>query len=316
MSKTLELLTIVGPTACGKTRLACNMAYQLGGEIISGDSRQVYRGMDIGTGKDLDDYFIERKPVPYHLIDIKPAGYHYNIFEFQNDFFKVFRTITDRGALPILCGGSGLYIEAAIRGYQLLDVPANPQLRTQLEEKSLEELALLLASYRTLHNSTDTCNKKRVIRAIEIAEYEKQHKTPCNSFSPPQGLVVGMDIDRQVRRDNITKRLKARLEAGMLEEVKTLLQTGLTPESLIYYGLEYKYLTEYITGKTTYEQMFSLLETAIHRFAKRQMTWFRGMQRRGVPIYWIDAALSLEKQMEQTNELITKYKNNDLLPKC
>ena len=299
-----DLITILGPTASGKTPLAAALADRLGAEIISGDSRQVYRRMDLGTGKDLVDYTVEGHQVPYHLIDIVEPGYKYNVFEYQRDFLKAYQEITAKNKLPILCGGTGMYIESVLKGYRLLPVPENPELRASLEGKSLEELTGILAGYKKLHNSTDVDTAKRAIRAIEIEEYYKQQPPEYREFPSLKSLIIGVDIDRELRREKITRRLKQRLDEGMVEEVKGLLTEGIDPENLIYYGLEYKFLTQYAIGELTFEEMFHQLETAIHQFAKRQMTWFRGMERRGFTIHWLDATLSMEEKIEQITNLI------------
>ena len=279
-----DLITILGPTASGKTSFACRLAYELETEIISGDSRQVYRGMDIGTGKDLDDYIVDGNPVKYHLIDIKDAGYKYNIFEYQHDFHDAYTNIRAKDRLPVLCGGSGLYIESVLKGYNLINVPENKELRKKLEGKNLEELTTILASYKDLHNSTDVDTAQRAIRAIEIEEYKKANPTDCNEYPPINSLILGVDVDRELRRERITRRLKTRLKEGMIEEVQGLLDKGISAEDLLYYGLEYKFVTQYLIKELSYKEMFSQLEIAIHQFAKRQMTWFRGMEKRGLQI--------------------------------
>ena len=294
-----ELITILGPTASGKTALAAALAARLDTEIISADSRQLYRGMDIGTGKDLADYVVDGKSIPYHLIDICDPGYKYNVFEYQHDFFRVFTSLRDRGLVPILCGGTGLYIEAVLKGYKLLDVPPNPALRERLREKSLPELEILLASYKVLHNKTDVDSVQRAIRAIEIEEFYRTQAPDVREYAPLNSLIVGVDIDRELRREKISRRLRARLDEGMVDEVRRILSNGVAPEDLIYYGLEYKFLTLYLIGKLTYEEMVSQLEIAIHQFAKRQMTWFRGMERRGCTIHWLDATLPMADKVEQ-----------------
>ena len=294
-----ELITILGPTASGKTALAAALAARLDTEIISADSRQLYRGMDIGTGKDLADYVVDGKSIPYHLIDICDPGYKYNVFEYQHDFFRVFTSLRDRGLVPILCGGTGLYIEAVLKGYKLLDVPPNPALRERLREKSLPELEILLASYKVSHNKTDVDSVQRAIRAIEIEEFYRTQAPDVREYAPLNSLLVGVAIDRELRREKISKRLRARLDEGMVDEVRRILSNGVAPEDLIYYGLEYKFLTLYIIGKLTYEEMVSQLEIAIHQFAKRQMTWFRGMERRGCTIHWLDATLPMADKVEQ-----------------
>ena len=308
-----KMITILGPTASGKTPLAAALALQIGGEIISADSRQVYRRMDIGTGKDLADYTItnnrepitnNREPiaVPYHLIDIVEPGTKYNLFQYQQDFYDAYRQIVERGNTPILCGGTGLYIEAVLKGYQLSPVPQNSELRQRLEGKSLEELTELLRTLKAqngsvMHNTTDVDSCQRAIRAIEIEEYNLHTPTPKRELPPVDSLIIGVDIDREERRQKITRRLKQRLENGMVEEVRGLLDEGIPAEDLIYYGLEYKFVTEYITGQLSYEEMFKRLEIAIHQFAKRQMTWFRGMERRGFTIHWIDAMLPMDEKV-------------------
>ena len=300
----VDLITLLGPTASGKTPLAAALACRLDTEIISGDSRQIYRRMDLGTGKDLADYTVDGHPVPYHLIDIVEPGYKYNVFEYQRDFLKAYEDITARGKLPILCGGTGMYIESVLKGYRLLPVPENPRLRASLANKSLDELTRMLACYKKLHNSTDVDTVKRAIRAIEIEEYYRQQPPEYREFPSLRSLIVGVDIDRELRREKITRRLKQRLDEGMVDEVRALLAEGIAPEDLIYYGLEYKFLTQYVIGELTYEEMFTQLETAIHQFAKRQMTWFRGMERRGFNIHWIDATLPMEEKVEKIINLI------------
>ena len=303
----LDLITILGPTASGKTTLAVALAAHLDTEIISADSRQIYRSMDIGTGKDLAEYTYEGKQIPYHLIDICPPGYKYNLFEYIRDYHQAYDDIVARGKTPILCGGTGLYIEAVLKGYALPPVPENPELRPSLADKTLPELEAILQSYKTLHNQTDTDTCKRAIRAIEIAEYYSRQKPEMLEPHPVENaLVVGVNIDRESRRARITQRLHDRLDQGMVAEVQGLLDQGIDPESLIYYGLEYKYITEYLIGRTTYDQMVSLLEIAIHQFAKRQMTWFRGMERRGFSIFWLDAFLPLDEKLARIDEEIAR----------
>ena len=294
------MVTILGPTASGKTPVAARLAAEIGGEIISADSRQVYRRMDIGTGKDLEDY----GSVPYHLIDICEPGTKYNLFEYQQDFYDVYQQIRSRGAVPILCGGTGLYIEAVLKGYKLSPVPQNQALRDSLEGKSLDELSQMLADLKAktgsnMHNTTDVDSCQRAIRAIEIETYNLEHPTPRRELPPVDSIIIGIDIDRELRREKITRRLKARLDHGMVEEVRALLDEGIPAEDLIYYGLEYKFLTEYLTGQLSYDEMFQRLEIAIHQFAKRQMTWFRGMERRGFKIHWISATLPMEEKIAQ-----------------
>ena len=295
-----KLITILGPTASGKTPVAARLAAEIGGEIISADSRQVYRRMDIGTGKDLEDY----GSVPYHLIDICEPGTKYNLFEYQQDFYDVYQQIRSRGAVPILCGGTGLYIEAVLKGYHLSPVPQNQALRDSLEGKSLDELSQMLTDLKSktgsnMHNTTDVDSCQRAIRAIEIETYNLEHPTPRRELPPVDSIIIGIDIDRELRREKITRRLKARLDHGMVEEVRALLDEGIPAEDLIYYGLEYKFLTEYLTGQLSYDEMFQRLEIAIHQFAKRQMTWFRGMERRGFKIHWISATLPMEEKIAQ-----------------
>ena len=320
-----QMITILGPTASGKTPLAAALAASLppaaplgqggscGGEIISADSRQVYRRMDIGTGKDLADYEVRSqksgvKRIPYHLIDIREPGTKYNLFEYQQDFYDVYQAIRSRGAVPILCGGTGLYIEAVLKGYKLSPVPQNQVLRDALADKSLAALTQMLKDLKArtgsnMHNTTDVDSCQRAIRAIEIETYNIDHPTPRRELPPVDSLIIGVNIDRELRREKITRRLKARLDEGMIDEVKALLDEGIPAEDLIYYGLEYKFVTEYLTGQLTYDEMFSRLEIAIHQFAKRQMTWFRGMERRGFKIHWIDATLPMEEKVKQIVQL-------------
>ena len=304
MSEKYDMLAIVGPTACGKTALAVDAALSFGGEVLSADSRQVYRGMDIGTGKDLAEYVRDGVQVPVHLVDIVDAGEKYNLFEFQRDFLQAYNDVCSRGVLPVLCGGSGMYVESVLRGYRLIPVPENPQLRASLEEKTLEELTAVLAGYKTLHNNTDTDTKKRAIRAIEIEEYYKTCSVEERAFPSIRTLVVGVDVDREVRRNRITARLLQRVDEGLVEEVRGLLARGVTEEQLIYYGLEYKFVTMYVTGKMSRDEMLKGLEIAIHQFAKRQMTWFRGMERRGTGINWIDASLPRAEQLSIIEKLL------------
>lgn len=292
-----EIITVLGPTASGKTKFAAALAHEINSEIISADSRQVYRDMNIGTGKDLADYIVAGQPIPYHLIDICPAGEKYNLFRFQHDFHKAFSSVKNKGKIPVLCGGTGLYIESVLRGYKLPDVPENPALRQSLKEKSLDELKEMLQSYRKLHNKTDVDSAQRAIRAIEIEEYCLRQNPDQQEYPPVNGLIVGINIDRKLRREKITVRLKTRLEEGMLDEVQKLLDSGIAAEDLIYYGLEYRYLTLYLIGKINYREMFERLEIAIHQFAKRQMTWFRGMERRGFTIHWMDAEMPVEEKI-------------------
>ena len=297
-----NLISVVGPTASGKTALAVRLAAELGGEVISADSRQIYRGMDIGTGKDLGEYSWKGRKVPCHLIDIVEAGAKYNVFEYQNDFLKVWEDCRQRGVFPVLCGGSGLYVEAVLKGYKLLAVPVDEELRVSLAGLALPELAQRLAGYKKLHNTTDVDTVKRAIRAIEIEEYYLTHPYEEKDFPELRPLIVGVDVSREVRRERITARLHARLQEGMVEEVKRLLDSGIKPEDLIYYGLEYKYLTLYLTGELGYEEMVEKLNVAIHQFAKRQMTWFRKMERDGFDIHWLDASLDLDEKVAKVKE--------------
>ncbi len=297
-----DLLAVIGPTASGKTAFAVRLALALGGEVISADSRQVYRGMDIGTGKDLEEYVVEGQQVPCHLVDIVEAGYKYNVFEYQADFLRVWEDCRRRGVVPVLCGGSGLYVEAVLKGYKLLAVPVNEELRASLEGMPLPELAARLATYKKLHNTTEIDTPKRAIRAIEIEEYYRTHPYEEKDFPQLRPLIVGVEVSREVRRERITRRLHERLEQGMVEEVRQLLDSGVAPEDLIYYGLEYKYLTLYLTGKLSYDAMVEQLNVAIHQFAKRQMTWFRKMEREGFEIRWLDAGLPLEERVERVKE--------------
>ena len=313
------MITVIGPTACGKTQFAVALANELDGEILSGDSRQVYRRMDLGTGKDLDEYVIDGKTIPFHLIDIAEPGTKYNVYQYQQDFVNAYRDILSRGKTPILCGGTGLYIECVLRGYRMSFVPENQALRKSLEGKSLEELSSLLRSYKQLHNTTDVDTAQRAIRAIEIEEYYRLHPEEEGNETPGEqqrsetlrsvrdnNVVIGLMIDREVRRQRISSRLKARLENGMIDEVKKLLGEGIPPQDLIYYGLEYKYLTLHVIGKLSYEEMYRQLEIAIHQFAKRQMTWFRGMERRGATIHWLNAQDPLQDNIGKVRSLISK----------
>lgn len=301
-----DLIAILGPTASGKTPFAATLAYELHTEIISADSRQLYRGMDLGTGKDLADYTVDGRQIPYHLIDIADPGYKYNVFEYQQDFLQAYHAIQHRGMLPILCGGTGMYLESVLKGYKLVPVPENPELRQKLEDRTLEELTQILSTYKALHNTTDVGTAKRAIRAIEIEEYYATHDLSRREFPELNSLIIGIDIDRELRREKISRRLSQRLSEGMVEEVETLLAQGVSPDALIYYGLEYKYLTLYVTGKLSYEEMYKGLETAIHQFAKRQMTWFRGMERRGFKIHWINATTPMEEIVKEAIELLNQ----------
>ena len=310
-----DILTILGPTASGKTALAAALADRIGGEVISADSRQVYRRMDLGTGKDLADYTVRGRQVPYHLIDIVEPGYKYNVFEYQRDFLSAYTDIRRRGRRVVVCGGTGLYLESILRGYRLLPVPENPTLRAALADKSLDELTDLLRTYKTLHNTTDVDTPKRAIRAIEIEEYYRRQPAEARSFPALTSLTVGLGLSRELRRERITRRLRQRLDEGMADEVRRLLDEGLTADDLIYYGLEYKYLTLYVTGRTTYDEMFCQLETAIHQFAKRQMTWFRGMERRGCPIRWLDATLPLDERLTTIGEWLNEAPTTHIIYK-
>ena len=299
-----KLITILGPTACGKTTLATHLALQCDGEIISADSRQVYRRMDIGTGKDIDDYHIDGHDIPYHLIDICEPGTKYNLFEYQQDCLNAYNDIVQRGKQPILCGGTGLYIESVIRGYQLSPVPQNQQLRDSLEGRSLEELTLMLEQLKkqtgtTMHNTTDVDSPQRAIRAIEIETYNLQHPTQRRQFPAIPSIIFGLDINRETRRQRISQRLRQRLDNGMVDEIRQILASGVSPDDLMYYGLEYKFVTLYVIGQLSYEQMVHDLEIAIHQFAKRQMTWFRGMERRGLHIHGMDASQPLTQNINQ-----------------
>lgn len=302
------MITILGPTACGKTDLAAHLAYYIDGEIISADSRQVYRGMDIGTGKDLADYTVSGRQIPYHLIDICDPGEKYNLFRYQQDFHKAYSDIRSRGKVPVLCGGTGLYIESVLRGYSLSSVPQNPELRKSLEGRSLAELTDILVNLKeqtgsAMHNTTDVDSCQRAIRAIEIESYNLQTPLEKRAMPPVDSLVIGVSIDRDLRRERITRRLKQRLDNGMVDEIRGLLDKGVSRDDLVYYGLEYKYVTMYAVGELSYDEMFRQLEIAIHQFAKRQMTWFRGMERRGVKINWIDSTLDMDDKIKKIKQL-------------
>ncbi len=301
-----EIVIVLGPTATGKTQLAAQMADALNGEIISADSRQVYTKMNIGTGKDYADYIVNGKHIPRHLIDIHEPGYKYNVFEFQQDFIDVYHDIKKRNKLPIICGGTGMYIEAVTKGYKLISVPVNQELRKKLEHKTLLELEEILRSYKKLHNKTDTDTKKRAVRAIEIEEYYKIHPDLTHSAPQIHSLYIGILPGRENRRKSITERLHRRLDEGMIEEVQSLLNSGLNPEDLIYYGLEYKYITQYLTGHLSYNEMVNKLNVAIHQFAKRQMTWFRKMEREGAEIFWIDGELPPEQRRKEAVNYVLK----------
>ena len=302
-----KLITIIGPTASGKTPFAVELANKIEGEIISGDSRQIYRLMDIGTGKDLNEYTIEGKQIKHHLIDIRDAGDKYTLFDFQKDFHLSYQDILCRDKTPILCGGTGLYIESILKGYELKKVQKNEALRESLQNKSLDDLTAILAQYKDLHNTTDTDTKKRAIRAIEIAAFQQEQKPSAHDYEPVESLIIGISIDRDSRRRKISSRLKARIDEGMIDEVENILSLGVAPEDLIYYGLEYKFVTLHATGQISYQEMFDQLEIAIHQFAKRQMTWFRGMERRGIKINWIDALLPMDEKVNKAMEFISQY---------
>jgi tRNA dimethylallyltransferase len=299
-----NLVVVLGPTATGKTQLAAHLANALNGEVLCADSRQVYRQMDLGTGKDYDDYLVNGHRVPHHLMDLVPPGYKYNVYEYQADFYRTYEDVCRRGRFPVMCGGSGLYIEAVLNQYKLINVPVNNDLRQRLEGKSLQELTEILAGYRTLHNHTDTDTINRAIRSIEIADFNAHHTMPEVTLSNIKPLIIGVGIDTQKRRERITKRLKERLNTGMVDEVKSLLDSGLQPDDLVYYGLEYKYLTLYLIGRLSYQQMFEELNIAIRQFAKRQMTWFRRMERNGFSIHWMDAFEPIEQRVCRIYDLM------------
>jgi len=301
-----DILVITGPTATGKTRLAALVANRLGGEVISADSRQVYRGMDLGTGKDLSDYTVDGRRVPVHMVDIVDAGYRYNVYEYQRDFLKVFKDFAERSVFPVVCGGSGMYVDSIVSGYRLIQVPVNMQLRALLAGKSLEELTEILLKYKNLHNSTDVDTVKRAIRAIEIADYYAGHPLDERPFPVRNPLVTAVFVDRETRRQRISNRLRIRLEEGMIDEVQRLLAGGIHPDDLIYYGLEYKYITLYLMNRLSRNEMVEKLEVEIHRFAKRQMTWFRGMERRGIAINWIDGQLPDNEKVEILLKLLDR----------
>lgn len=299
-----DLLVVTGPTASGKTSLAVAVASRLGGEIISADSRQVYRGMNLGTGKDYADYFINGNSIPFHLIDIAEPGYKYNVFEYQRDFIKVYKNLKSRNIFPVVCGGSGMYADSIISGYKMVEVPPDSGLRSELEKKPLEELRDILSTYKSLHNTTDIDSKKRVIRAIEIEHFNSNRFSEKSVFPKLNPLIIGVLYDRDTRRKRISDRLKQRLDDGMIEEVRQLIYKGISSETLIYYGLEYKYITMFLIGKLTFDKMVHELEIAIHQFAKRQMTWFRGMEKRGIVIHWLDGNMPMEEKMSKVIELL------------
>ena len=303
-SSKYDLLVITGPTASGKTLLAATLALKLKGEIISADSRQIYRQMNLGTGKDYSDYIVEGQYIPYHLIDIADPGYKYSVFEYQRDFAKVLDDLRFRNIFPIVCGGSGMYIDSVVSGYKMIEVPPDQVFRASLEKKSLSELTENLSSFKKLHNKTDIDTKKRAIRAIEIERYIGIRKDNQTKFPEIKPLIIGLLFSREKRRERISERLRRRLEEGMEDEIRQLLMQGVDPETLIYYGLEYKYITLFITGRISYDEMYRSLETAIHQFAKRQMTWFRGMERKGIQINWIDGELPMNAKVEKVMELL------------
>ncbi len=306
----IDLVTVLGHTAAGKTAFAAHLAHRLGGEIISADSRQVYRGMDIGTGKDLEDYFVDGIEVPAHLVDVVEPGYKYNVYEYQRDFIEVFKDIQSRGKRAILCGGSGMYLEAVIKDYKLISVPHNDELRQKLEEKSKEDLIPILEGYGDLHNNSDITEKKRLIRAIEIADHYAKKTEGKQDLPDINHLILGVKFDRDSRRRRISERLKQRLENGMIEEVQMLIDSGVGKETLIYYGLEYKFVTQYIEGQLSYNEMHRSLETAIHQFSKRQMTWFRRMERNGIKINWLDGYMSIEEKLKRVQNILEMDSRN------
>ncbi len=304
ISDKYNLITILGATASGKTGFAAQLAYLLDREIISADSRQVYRKMDIGTGKDLEDYNVNGITVKSHLIDIVEPGYKYNVYEYHRDFIKTFNSILDRNKKAVLCGGSGMYLEAVIKNYQLISVPHNDSLRDNLEKLSMNELVEILKSYKKLHNTTDITNKKRLVRAIEIADYYKNNNIETKALSNIKNITFGIKFDRNSRRKRISTRLKQRLDNGMIDEVKMLINDGVDKDTLIYYGLEYKFITQYLTGQLSYNEMFAKLETAIHQFSKRQMTWFRRMEKNGIKIHWLDGYMSTNEKFDRIKTII------------
>ncbi|MFP4488831.1 MAG: tRNA (adenosine(37)-N6)-dimethylallyltransferase MiaA [Bacteroidales bacterium] len=299
-----DIIVITGPTASGKTAFAALLASEYGGEIISADSRQVYRGMDTGTGKDYEDYLVDGRMVPVHMIDIVDPGYKYNVYEYQRDFLRVYENLRQKGVLPVVCGGSGMYIDSIISGYSLVKVPLNDRLRKELGNKSLEELSAMLAGYKRLHNKTDIDTHKRALRAIEIEEYYRHNSKAVHDFPLIRPLIFGIKYDRESRRERISRRLESRLESGMTEEVKALLDSGIPADTLIYYGLEYRYITYYLLGQMSYGEMKGKLETAIHQFAKRQMTWFRGMERKGIKIHWLDGHMSNPEKLKRVKQIM------------
>ncbi len=298
------LVTVLGPTATGKTTFAARFAAEMGGEVISADSRQVYRRMDIGTGKDMQDYVVGGRRVPCHLTDIAEPGYKYSVFEFQRDFFRVYNELTSRGVQPVLCGGTGMYIESVLKGYRLVQVPHNEKLRKELESMTDNELIQILSRHRQLHNVTDTSSRKRLVRAVEIALYQSEYGDLEDNFTPAfRNLILGITADRAERRRRITERLEKRINSGMIEEVKELLHEGVSADDLKFYGLEYKFVTMYLLGEIDYDTMFSRLNTAIHQFAKRQMTWFRRMERQGFHIHWLDVKMPVDVKINKALKL-------------
>ena len=304
LNSNYDLLVVTGPTASGKTALAATIAARLGGEIISADSRQVYKGMNLGTGKDYDDYLVNGAKIPCHLIDIAEPGYKYNVFEYQRDFMKVYSDMKKRKIFPVVCGGSGMYADSIITGYKMFEVPPDSGLRIELEKKAMEELREILLTFKNLHNTSDIDTRKRVIRAIEIEHSSRDKGKHGTEFPKIRALIIGIVFDRDTRRKRITERLKQRLNSGMIDEVKHLIDMGISSETLIYYGLEYKFITLYLIGKLTYDEMVNDLDTAIHQFAKRQMTWFRGMERKGIKINWIEGTLPMEEKLEKVMGLL------------
>lgn len=306
LAEKYDLITVLGATAGGKTSFAAHLAYITGREIIGADSRQVYRRMDIGTGKDIEDYTVNGKKITAHLIDIAEPGYKYNVFEYQKDFIHIYNKLKSKGKQAIMCGGSGMYLEAVLNAYKLLKVPDNKALREQLSNKALAELGAILLSYGKIHNTSDILDQQRLIKAIEIAEFYKQNPHSKTGLENINSLVLGVKFDRDSRRRRITERLKARLDEGMIDEVKKLLEEGVDAETLIYYGLEYKFITQYLLGEMSYNEMFTKLETAIHQFSKRQMTWFRRMEKNGAKIYWLDGYMGIEEKLKRVEEILLK----------
>ena len=299
-----DIIVITGPTASGKTGFAALLASVIGGEIISADSRQVYRRMNIGTGKDYDDYIVKGRMVNFHLTDIADPGYKYNVYEYQRDFLSVYHSLRERGIMPVVCGGSGMYIDSIVSGYKLINVPFNTELRERLKDKTLAELSDILRGYKNLHNKTDIDTYERAVRAIEIEEYYLHNSDIKDDYPVIRPLILGIRYDRESRRKRISSRLESRLQSGMIDEVKALLASGIPAADLIYYGLEYKFITHYLLGEITYDEMKLRLETAIHQFAKRQMTWFRGMERKGIKIHWLDGHSDNNEKLEKALRLL------------